>query len=368
MALNNNRILIAPLDWGLGHATRCVPIIKHLLLQNCTVFIGAEGSSAKLLKTEFPNITILPLKGYQVKYSKNRFSFLWKIITQLPWILNVIHFEKRWVDDAIKTHNINGIISDNRLGFCSNKIPSVYLTHQLLIKTGVKIFDKIAQKIHYNFINKFSVCWVPDFEEEKSLAGELSHPKTFPNIPVQYIGPLSRFNNLNLSVEFQLCILISGPEPQRSLFEKILLSQLHRCKEKMVMVRGLPDEENALNHSFENLTIYNHLDAEKLNIVIAQSEMVLSRSGYSTIMDLITLNKKAILVPTPAQPEQEYLAIHLKNNGLFEFVQQEDLKIDKLFKCLKENNPTLYIQTGNCKKTIETWLNQLQMAHPNFQK
>ena len=359
MAVNNNRILISPLDWGLGHATRCVPIIKYLIIQNCTVFIGAEGSTAALLKSEFPNISILPLKGYQVKYSKNRFSFLLKIITQLPRILKVIHYEKRWLEEAIKTHKINGVISDNRLGFYSNKIPSVYITHQLLIKTGLNVFDTIAQKIHYHFINKFSACWVPDFEKELTLAGHLSHPKKMPNIPVHYLGALSRFNSLNLSLEYQLCILISGPEPQRSVFEKIILSQVHQLKEKLVMVRGLPNEEIALNHSFENLTIYNHLNGEKLNTIIAQSEMVLSRSGYSTIMDLITLNKNAILVPTPAQPEQEYLAIHLKNNGLFQFVKQADLKLGELLTCSKENKYTTQFQTEKYKKIIENWLNHL---------
>jgi len=359
MALNNNRILIAPLDWGLGHATRCVPIIKHLLSQNCNVFVGAEGSTATLLKSEFPNITILPLKGYRVEYSKNRFFFLLKIITQLPRISKVIRYEKRWVEEAMKTHKINGVISDNRLGFYSNKIPSVYITHQLLIKTGLNIFDTIAQKIHYHYINKFSACWVPDFESDLTLAGDLSHPKKLPNVPVQYLGALSRFNKLELALEYKLCIIISGPEPQRSVFEKIILSQMHLCKEKIVMVRGLPNEEKGLNHSFENLIIYNHLDAEKLNNIIAQSEMVLSRSGYSTIMDLIKLNKNAILVPTPAQPEQEYLAIHLNKNGLFKFVQQSDLKLSEFLKRSKENNQTLKSQTENCKKIIENWLNQL---------
>ncbi len=359
MASNNKRILIAPLDWGLGHATRCVPVIKYLLLQNCTVFIAAEGSLAKLLKSEFPNITILPLKGYYVKYSKKRFTFLLKIIAQLPRVLKVIHYEKKWVDDAIKIHNINGIISDNRLGFCSKKTPSVYITHQLLIKTGLKFLDKMAQKIHYHYINKFSVCWVPDFENEPTLAGDLSHPKKLPNIPIQYLGPLSRFDRFDLALEYKLCIIISGPEPQRSVFENIILSQMHHCKEKMVMVRGLPNEEKTLNHSFENLTIYNHLDAKKLNTIIAQSELVLSRSGYSTIMDLIKLNKNAILVPTPAQPEQEYLAIHLKNNGLFQFVQQKELVMATLLKSSKDNNYNSKSQTGDCKIIIETWLNQL---------
>jgi uncharacterized protein (TIGR00661 family) len=359
MALNNKRILLAPLDWGLGHATRCIPIIKYLLAQNCTVLIGAEGSTAALLKSEFPEIVILPLNGYRIKYSKNRFSFLLKIITQLPRILNVIQYEKNWVDDAIKTHNINGIISDNRMGFCSDKIPSVYITHQLLIKTGVKIFDKIAQKIHYHYINKFSVCWVPDFEKELILSGDLSHPKKQPNTTVQYLGALSRFIRLEFATEYKLCIIISGPEPQRSIFEKTILSQMHLCKEKLVMVRGLPNEEKEFIHSFENLTIFNHLDAEKLNTIIAQSELVLSRSGYSTIMDLIVLNKKAILVPTPAQPEQEYLAIHLKKNGLFHFVEQKDLNISEALRITKEKKQNLDKLPEVNYQCIQNWINQL---------
>jgi UDP-N-acetylglucosamine:LPS N-acetylglucosamine transferase len=359
MALNNNRILIAPLDWGLGHATRCIPIIKYLLAQNCTVIIGAEGSTADLLKSEFPEIIVLPLNGYRIKYSKKRFSFLLKIITQLPQILNAIQYEKRWVNDAIKTHNINGVISDNRLGFFSNKISSVYITHQLLIKTGLSFFDKIAQKIHYNYINKFSVCWVPDFEKENSLAGELSHPKKNPNIPVRYLGALSRFHNSNLPLQNKLCIIISGPEPQRSVFEKIILSQMHLCKEKMVMVRGLPNEEKPIKHSFENLTMYNHLDAKNLNAMIETSEMVLSRSGYSTIMDLITLNKKAILVPTPGQSEQEYLAIHLKNNGLFHFVQQKDVNISAALKIANEKKQHVHKLPELNYQIIQNWINQL---------
>jgi UDP-N-acetylglucosamine transferase subunit ALG13 len=359
MALNNNRILIAPLDWGLGHATRCIPIIKYLLSQNCTVIIGAEGSTAALLKSEFPETLILPLKGYRIKYSRNRFAFLLKIVTQLPRILKVIHYEKKWVEDAIKSHNINGVISDNRMGFFSDKTSSVYITHQLLIKTGVKFFDKIAQKIHYHYINKFSVCWVPDFDREITLAGDLSHPKKLPSVPVQYLGALSRFNRLEIALEYNLCIVISGPEPQRSVFEKIILSQMHLCKEKMVMVRGLPNEEKPFIHSFENLTIYNHLDAKNLNAMIETSESVLSRSGYSTIMDLITLNKKAILVPTPAQPEQEYLANHLKNNGLFHFVEQKDLNIIEALKIAKEKKQSEDKMPEVNYQCIQNWINQL---------
>jgi uncharacterized protein (TIGR00661 family) len=277
----------------------------------------------------------------------------------LPRISKVIHYEKRWVEEAIKTHNINGIISDNRLGFYSNKIPSVYITHQLLIKTGISFFDTIAQKIHYHYINKFRTCWVPDFEKGSTLAGDLSHPKKLPNIPVKYLGTLSRFKRLELDLEYKLCIIISGPEPQRSVFEEIILSQLHLHKEKIVMVRGLPNEENELKHSFENLTIYNHLDAKKLNTIIAQSEMVLSRSGYSTIMDLISLNKNAILVPTPGQPEQEYLAIHLKNNGLFHFVQQKDVNISEALKIENEKKQHIHKLPEVNVQLIQNWINQL---------
>jgi len=172
-----SRILIAPLDWGLGHATRCIPIINELLANNCEVLVAAENGTKSLLQKEFPQLVFLPLAGYRIKYSYQRSLFPLKILLQSPGLIYSICKEHHWLKKTVKTYNIDAVISDNRFGLFHSSIPSVYITHQLLIKTGNNFGEKIAQKIHYWFIKKYSICWVPDFEGDNNIAGELSHPK-----------------------------------------------------------------------------------------------------------------------------------------------------------------------------------------------
>ncbi|HEY5391223.1 MAG TPA: glycosyl transferase family 28, partial [Hanamia sp.] len=190
-ASKNTRILVIPLDWGLGHATRCIPIIKELILQNIEVFIVADGNNYILLKREFPSTVFLRYKGYEIKYSRAKRFFLLKLFLQFPKVSWRVYHENKWLKKVIKKYSINAVISDNRFGMFTKKIPCVYITHQLHIETGNQFSDLIAQKIHYYFIKKFDQCWVPDLEIN-GLAGKLSHPKKMlPNII--YIGPLSRF-------------------------------------------------------------------------------------------------------------------------------------------------------------------------------
>jgi len=320
------RVLISPLEWGLGHATRCIPIINELLLHDCEIFIAAEGAACSLLKSEFPQINFLPLAGYQIKFSSNKSSLSWKIISQLPKIIHTIYNERLWLKKVIKQYKINAVISDNRVGLHNKKILSVYLTHQLLIKTGNILTSKIAQYIHHYFINKFNECWVPDFERE-NLAGELSHPPIVPQ-NVKYIGALSRFENkANDKKKYELLIILSGPEPQRTIFEKLLLKDLEFCNEKSLMVRGLPGTIEPIRFQKNSVEIINHLPADKLCEAIRQAGIIISRSGYTTIMDLVKLNKNAILIPTPGQTEQEYLARYLKGKKMFFSVEQENFHL-----------------------------------------
>src|SRR5688572_2356311 len=187
-------ILLAPLDWGLGHATRCIPLINTLKKYRATVILAAEGPVANLWKEEFPDLEIVPLTGYRVRYAGGRKSFLLKILSQLPGIQKAVNQEHKWLNQFLKTYPIDAVISDNRLGINNIKVPSVYITHQLYIETGLSWLNGLARKFHFKFIRGFNECWVPDFEPvEKSLAGKLSHPKKIPGIPVRYIGPLSRF-------------------------------------------------------------------------------------------------------------------------------------------------------------------------------
>jgi len=325
--------LVIPLDWGLGHATRCVPVIRALLANGCEVLIAAEGATESLLKHEFQQLRFIPLTGYRISYSKKKYWLPFKIIAQVPWILMRIYKEHQWVKKNVKIHSITAIIADNRFGLYHSTLPSVYITHQLLIKTGNPFTEKVAQKIHYWFIKKYSVCWVPDFVGPNNIAGELSHPVNRPK-NITYIGGLSRFENRGaFEKKYDLLMLVSGPEPQRTIFESLLLIQLENFKGKSLLVRGLPGIAAVDENDFEtrnnqpNLTIKNHLAAEELNEVIQQSDLVVCRSGYTTIMDLIKLNKKAILVSTPGQTEQEYLAAHLMQQQIFYAVSQQHFNL-----------------------------------------
>lgn len=329
---NKIRVLVAPLDWGLGHATRCIPIILNLLQQNCDVIIAAEGAGRILLQKEFPALVFVELKGYRVKYSRTKTWLPVKLMMQFPKLIYNIYAENRWLNKAVYDLNIDAVISDNRPGLSHAKITCVYITHQLKIKTGNRLTESIVKKIHYYFINKFTACWVPDAEAEINLAGELSHPVVLPKVPVKYLGPLSRFEKIDTVVKYDLCILLSGPEPQRSIFEKIILSGLQDFNGAVFLLRGLPGNAPAPVSHAVNLQIQNHLASAELSLVLQQSKMIICRSGYTTIMDLIKLQKKAILVPTPGQTEQEYLCSFLQQQQLFLGVQQKDFSIAEAVK------------------------------------
>ena len=318
---------MTPLDWGLGHATRCIPIIKQLISLNCEVLLAASGDSLNILRKEFPGIVILRIKGYKITYSKNKFWLAFKILLQLPKIYFLSLQDHKWLKWAINDYQIDAVISDNRLGMFNKKIPSIYITHQLFIKTGNSYSEKIAQKMHNYFIGKYKNCWVPDFEIN-DLAGILSHPEKI-NSNVSYLGGLSRFEKLpGIPIVYDLLILISGPEPQRTVFEKIILSQCKIAEKKILLVRGLPGRNDHEEMNSESLKITNHLQADELNLAIHQSEIIISRSGYTTIMDLAKLGKKAILVPTPGQPEQEYLAGYMLHKKYFYSVSQQQFSLD----------------------------------------
>ena len=317
------RIFLSPLDWGLGHATRCIPIIKTLLALDCDVIIGADKASYILLKKEFPTLEFIRIRGYEIEYSRKIGGLYLKMLSQLPRIITVFRQENKKLKQIIRDYQIDAVISDNRFGLHSTLVPCVYITHQMRIKTGNYFGDKIATLIHRGFMKKFSTIWIPDFKLN-GLAGELSHPKTLPENTV-YLGALSRFIPID-SVQkiYNVLISLSGPEPQRTIFEEMLLGQFEQIKGKIILIRGLPGTSEKLCHHHEHLTVVNHLSAQDLNLTLAQSDIVIARSGYTTIMDLAKLNKKAILIPTPGQTEQEYLARYLMEKKYFYTVPQKN--------------------------------------------
>ena len=275
------RILLAPLDWGLGHATRCIPIIRELQEQGAEVLLAAEGAAATLLQEAFPELPLLTLEGYRVRYAKTKTGLALKMLWQTPRILGVIKREHRWLKKAVKDYQIDAVISDNRYGLYHASIPSIFITHQLLIKIQFgKKAERRLQKINYRFIQRFTACWVPDHQDSPGLAGELSHPVLSPTIPVYYTGPLSRFEKTDTTEQKDhLLLLLSGPEPQRSILEEKILTELAHYPGTATLVRGLPGSD-ALLPSSNMIHIYNHLPTAQLREEMSKASRVICRSGY----------------------------------------------------------------------------------------
>lgn len=319
-------ILVAPLNWGLGHASRCIPIIKALQDQNFIPIIASDGNALELLKKEFPYIKTLELPSYQIEYPKNKSYFKWKIILNSPKILKTIWEEKRLVGKWIAKYNIEGIISDNRLGVISNKVPSVFITHQINVLTGNTTW--LSSLLHQNVIRKFAECWVPDINDSLNLGGTLSHSENS-NLNIKYIGPLSRMHLKKRDKKYDLMIILSGPEPQRGLLEDKLKIEIRNYKGKILFIQGIIEREQK-NKQTDNVTFYNFMNSRQLEQALNESEIILCRSGYTSIMDLSKLNKKTFFIPTPGQYEQEYLADKLKKEGLVPYSKQEQFTIKDL--------------------------------------
>jgi uncharacterized protein (TIGR00661 family) len=324
------RILVAPLDWGLGHATRCIPIIRELLVAGADVWLAGEGAQEELLKAEFPDLPFLTLPGYRVQYAKTARGLFWKMIQQGPKMQKAIRAEHQWLKKIITTHAFDIVISDNRYGLYHATVPCVFITHQLTIKSPLgRWTEKILQQRNYKYINRFTACWVPDIEAGNNLAGELSHPEKMPAIPVQYIGWLSRFKKTGLPVrKNHLLIVLSGPEPQRTVLEEKIIAAIGHYNHTATIVRALPGS-SAVIPSTNMIKFYNHLPAASLNMEMEEAEYVISHSGYSTVMDVLAMEKKSILIPTPGQTEQEYLGASLMNKKMALSIPQKDFSLDK---------------------------------------
>lgn len=324
--LLSRNILVAPLNWGLGHAARCIPIIRQLSAHGFTPILASDGDALELLRKEFPELQILELPSYQIEYSKNGSDFKWKMLKNLPNMIEAMRAEKKVVKKWVKEYNLAGIISDNRLGVFSKKIPSVFITHQLNVLTGNTSW--LTGIMHRSVIDRFAECWVPDSEGLVNLSGKLGHLEQ-PWEKVRYIGPLSRFEKKDETKMFDLTIVLSGPEPQRTILEDILKKEVRRFKGKVLMIRGVVGPKQTVRTE-KNLIVYNFMTSDELETALNQSRLVLSRSGYTTVMDLAKLGLKAFFIPTPGQYEQEYLARKFKNDGVAPSTKQDKFTIEKL--------------------------------------
>ncbi|MCF6129245.1 glycosyltransferase [Flavobacterium sp. AS60] len=326
MKNSTKNILVAPLNWGLGHATRCIPIIRELEKNGFTPILASDGVALQLLQKEFPHLQSLELPSYEIEYAKNGADFKWKLIKNSPKMIDAIFTEKKIVKKWIAEFNLQGIISDNRLGVYSKKIPSVFMTHQLNVLSGKTTW--ISSKLHQHFIKKFTECWIPDIKENPNLTGKLGHLKNS-SLNLKYLGPLSRLEKKDLPIKYDLMVILSGPEPQRTFLEEKLIKEVQSFKGKVLFIKGIIESEQKTTKD-KNVTYYNFMTSSEIETAFNESETVLCRSGYTTVMDLAKLQKKAFFIPTPGQFEQEYLAKRLKRNGFIPYAKQDNFIIENL--------------------------------------
>lgn len=346
--------MVAPLDWGLGHATRCIPIIRELELLGATPILGGSGNSLQLLQQEFRTLESIELPDYQVSYPQGK-NMAGHFIFEAPRLLRRIGLENQVLQSKIKEHQLDAVISDSRFGLWTNQVPTAFVSHQLWIRSP--FLQGLVRYLNKQYIQRFGACWIPDFAENNNLAGALSHPSL--EKPVcTYVGPLSRFKSgIATETQWDHIAIVSGPEPQRGKLEKLLNEQLSVLEGKHLMVCGIPGKR--VERQVGNLKVVNHLTAVELEAAINQAAHVICRSGYSSLMDLAVLGKPALLIPTPGQTEQEYLAHLAMDQDHYHTVEQDQLDLSKdLEKSKALHGRKIEVDSLALRTHLKGWMDQ----------
>jgi len=322
---SHKTILVAVLNWGLGHATRSITIITKLEQQGHTVIIGSDGDALLLLQKHFPNINTVDLPSLRIQYGKNPII---QILISIPHIICWIVRDHFCIKKIVKSKKIDLIVSDNRWGCWHKNIKSIFITHQIMIKLPriISFCEHLVYTIQQSILKPFAEILIPDIaEKETSLSGDLSH-LYLPKTQTRFIGILSQFSPKIITVKptYDVAIILSGPEPQRSMLEVMLIQKLQPFSLKIIMVGGKMSANSMVRYS-DNISYIPFASRDELLSIIISSKWIICRSGYSSIMDLIVLQKKALLIPTPHQSEQEYLANHCKKNNWFATINQNEI-------------------------------------------
>ncbi len=352
---SHKRILVCPLPWGLGHAGRMIAVIERLRHRH-TVIIASDGPAINLLRREFPGLTFIRFPFPTIRYGREGIGTLrWGLLSLYFLISKTRDLEK--IKRLVKLHKIDIVLSDNRYGARARGTRNILVSHQLAPKLprGLGFARPLVHGVIRNLAGKFDQCWVPDYPDNPNLSGKLSHLARPPK-NIRFAGPLSRLDRktgedaASISVDDTdsssgrepekattspvILTLLSGPEPQRSIFEEILAAQLIKTDVPALIVQALPCKGRHVKKG--KLTMVPHLPDKPMTDAIRSARYVIARAGYSTILDLAFLNKTALLVPTPGQPEQEYLARHLEKQGSFIRMTQKEFDLEKGIQMLKE--------------------------------
>ena len=335
------------MDWGLGHATRVVPVIEALKKRFVNLIIGADNRPLEFLKQRYPDLEVIRFPGYTPRYPVKRTMAL-KMITEMPEMIKQADKAHMFLEKLIDEKGIDLVISDNRYELWSKKVKTVFITHQLNIQTPKygKVAKPALRQMIFSYIKKHDELWIPDFEGEPNLSGDLSHIDNYPVNNYHFIGPLSRFQYVTpkaVNNKPEILIMLSGPEPQRTILEVKLKDQAFRLGLPTVILQGRTEE----NHHVQmgNIDIYSHLPDDEFAGYMAAAKTIVCRPGYSSLMDLVWFGKKAVFIPTPGQTEQEFLAETLKQKGLYYYQDQKDFNLQQAL-VKSEDFPGLTMQNN----------------------
>jgi UDP:flavonoid glycosyltransferase YjiC (YdhE family) len=346
--------MFSPLDWGLGHASRLIPLIGRFVQDGHHVILAGSGRSTELLRNTFPRLRFVSLPCHAVHLGAGKHSYF-RLILQIPALAFSVLREYRLARKIVRDEQVDIIISDNRYGLYSKKTYSVLITHQVSPVLPA-IFHWLEYPLYLvirKFIQRFDRCWIPDFADpEVNISGKLSHRYKKP-ANARYIGILSRFSHQGMihlippAMPYEVAVVLSGPEPQVTRFEKQIFSQLVGLGKPAIVIRGMRsmpvDSLPPMIHQV------SHLGSDAFAGVLKQAGLVVSRSGYSGIMDFIALGITAILVPSPGQSEQEYLADRLSKLGWFTSVIQDKLDLGAIY-----SKGNLAARSGNPPGSMKT--------------
>ena len=322
------KIIYSLCSWGLGHATRGLPVIRRLIKDGHEVIVYTSGRSLELLKSELGSgARYIAATPYPSPYS-DKIGFAFRFLKTAPKIMKLIKEETKDIAAIVRENKIDLIISDSRFGSYCKSVPSYLLFHQLRFIAPLRLAPAEMVTEYYNHYlqDKFEKIIVPDYAEN-SLSGDLSHNlRYFKKEKVEYVGILSDFEKIETDEDIDYLFSISGPEPTRTALEEKLLSQIHLLKGNIAVSLGKPGKFT--EEKLGNAVIYSFLEKKRRDELMNRAKMVVSRSGYTTVMDVAEIDKKAFFIPTPGQTEQIYLGKHLEKAGYFHSVKQRKLKLD----------------------------------------
>ena len=350
------KIIYGLCSWGLGHATRSLPVIRKLIEENNEITIISNGRTLELLKKELgKNIDYIDIPDYPMLLSENSRNFMAKSVVYWPLFIKRMESGLQQLKKILENRKCDCILSDARYDMYSRTIPSFFISHQIRIMNPlrIKMFERGSELFNLFFFKRFAGVIIPDYKDD-DLSGDLSHNlRRIDEKKMHYVGVLSDFKKKQTKKDIDYLISISGPEPQRTMLEEKLVSQVNELKGNIIITLGKTEKKDKFNS--KNIKTYSFLTKEKREDFLNRSKLVISRSGYSTIMDLAIIGTKALMTPTPGQVEQEYLGQYHNKKGTFFSVNQNKIELKRDVEIAKKT--TGIKRKCNVEKTVEKIIN-----------